>query len=72
MKPAINNRGVVLKKTLFEGKNGDRKCKKPGVNKLDACRAQAKGVAKKASTKQTESWYCVICCEDKVKDMILC
>ena len=75
MKPAVNSRGVLLKKGIFEDKKEDNKNDSQAKNKKvkDATKSGDKMVPKKTSKKKkSDSWYCAICDEDEVKDMRLC
>ncbi|XP_063219165.1 tigger transposable element-derived protein 1-like [Bacillus rossius redtenbacheri] len=70
MKPAINNRGVVLNKSLFED-NKDVKLDS-SKNSGNSKKYNTKSVRQITASKKSESWYCAICCNDEVKDMRLC
>lgn len=74
MKPAINSRGVILKKDLFKVKEQDKENVRPTTNKKleDSTKAKRKAVLKKTLSKKAEGWYCTLCCTDEVKDMRLC
>nr|CAD7415338.1 unnamed protein product [Timema poppensis] len=76
--PAMNSRGIELKRNLFQPKEYQASkpkkkptTKQPLTNKPKTKQQQPR---KKRTQKTTEaeSWYCSVCEEDEVKDMRLC
>ena len=74
MKPAINNRGVILAKDLFVDKKNLMNTDVIHINKNedDFNYGKKKTPLKKTSSKKTKNWYCAVCCEDALKDIRLC
>lgn len=81
MKPAINSRGVLLNKKLFDDMKTEAKdIKSKKGQRIMKGKKHGNKETKKHSVKSQEksdsifkeSWYCFLCCEDKRIDMRMC
>lgn len=78
IRPAMNSRGIELKKNLFQPKEAQPSKPKKGPTTKQPLTNKPKNKQQQPSKKKTnktteaESWYCSICQEYEVKDMRLC
>ena len=64
---------MLLAKELFVGKKYPKNIEISRINKIrdDPSLCKNKALSKKTSSKNTESWYCAVCCEYAGKDLSL-